>query len=244
MPYSISLGGAAHSFADLRALFAAATPLRSGDALAGIAAASMQERVAARYLLADLPLRQLLNEALIPYELDEVTRLILDSHDTAAFEPVAAMTVGEFRDWLLGDAASPEVLHSLAPGLIPEMVAAVCKLMRNQDLISVARKCEVVTAFRTTIGLSGRLAVRLQPNHPVDDLGGIAASIIDGLLNGCGDAVIGINPASDSVDVQIELLQLVNDVRERFAIPTQSCVLSHVTNSMAAIGRGAPVDLI
>jgi ethanolamine ammonia-lyase large subunit len=244
VPYSISLGGSVHTFADLRALFAAATPLRSGDALAGIAAASMQERVAARYLLADLPLRQLLNEALVPYELDEVTRLIFDSHDAASFKPVAAMTVGEFRDWLLGDAASPEVLRSLAPGLIPEMVAAVCKLMRNQDLISVARKCTVVTSYRTTIGLPGRLAVRLQPNHPVDDPGGIAASIIDGLLNGCGDAVIGINPASDSIDVQIQLLQLVNDVRERFAIPTQSCVLSHVTNTMAAIERGAPVDLI
>ncbi len=244
MSYSMTLGGLVHSFTDLRAVFAAASPLRSGDALAGIAATSMEERVAARYLLADLPLRQLLNEALVPYELDEVTRLILDSHDAVAFGPVAAMTVGEFRDWLLGDAATSEILGSLAPGLTPEMAAGVCKLMRNQDLISVARKCAVVTSFRTTIGLPGRLAVRLQPNHPTDDPGGIAASIIDGLLNGCGDAVIGINPASDSVDMQIQLLQLIDEVRERFDIPTQSCVLSHITNTLTAIGRGAPVDLI
>ncbi len=244
MPYSMTLGGSAHTFSDLRAVFAAATPLRSGDALAGIAASSMEERMAARYVLAELPLRQLLNEALVPYEQDEVTRLILDTHDAAAFGPVATLTVGEFRDWLLGDAATAEVLRALAPGLTPEMVAAVCKLMRNQDLISVARKCEVVTRFRTTMGLAGRLGVRLQPNHPTDDAGGIAASIIDGLLNGCGDAVIGINPASDSVDTQMRLLHLINDLRERFAIPTQSCVLSHVTNTLQAIARGAPVDLI
>jgi ethanolamine ammonia-lyase large subunit len=244
VPYSMTLGGSAHTFSDLRAVFAAATPLRSGDALAGIAASSMEERMAARFVLAELPLRQLLNEDLIPYEQDEVTRLILDTHDAAAFGPVATLTVGEFRDWLLGDAATPEVLRSLAPGLTPEMVAAVCKLMRNQDLISVARKCEVVTRFRTTMGLAGRLGVRLQPNHPTDDAGGIAASIVDGLLNGCGDAVIGINPASDSVDTQMRLLHLINDVRERFAIPTQSCVLSHVTNTLQVIARGAPVDLI
>jgi ethanolamine ammonia-lyase large subunit len=240
----MTLGGSVHNFADLRAVFAAATPLRSGDALAGLAAASMEERMAARYVLADLPLRQVLTEALVPYEEDEVTRLILDSHDIAAFAPIATLTVGEFRDWLLGDAATPAVLRALAPGLTPEMVAAVCKLMRNQDLISVARKCEVVTRFRSTIGLSGRLGVRLQPNHPTDDAGGIAASIIDGLLNGCGDAVIGINPASDGIDTQIRLLQLVNEVRERFCIPTQSCVLSHITNTLRVIARGAPVDLI
>ncbi len=200
--------------------------------------------MAARYVLSELPLSRLLNEALVPYESDEVTRLILDTHDAAAFRPVATLTVAEFRDWLLGDAATPELLRSLAPGLTPEMVAAVCKLMRNQDLISVARKCEVVTRFRTTMGLSGRLAVRLQPNHPTDDAGGIGASIVDGLLNGCGDAVIGINPASDSVDTQMRLLQLINEVRERFAIPTQSCVLSHITNTLRVIARGAPVDLI
>jgi ethanolamine ammonia-lyase large subunit len=244
MPYSMTLGRSVHTFEDLRAVFAAATPLRSGDALAGIAAATMEQRMAARYVLADLPLRQLLNDALIPYELDEVTRLILDSHDAAAFAPVASLTVGEFRDWLLGDAATPQLLRSLAPGLTPEMVAAVCKLMRNQDLISVARKCAVPTAFRATIGLPGRLAVRLQPNHPTDDYAGITASIIDGLLNGCGDAVIGINPASDSLAVQMHLLQLMDELRQRFAIPTQSCVLAHVTNTLRVIERGAPVDLI
>ncbi|MGC1460274.1 MAG: ethanolamine ammonia-lyase subunit EutB [Steroidobacteraceae bacterium] len=244
MPYSMTLGGSVHRFDDLRALFAAATPLRSGDALAGIAATSMEERMAARYVLSDLPLRQLLNEALIPYESDEVTRLILDSHEAVAFAPVASQTVGEFRDWLLTEAATPQLLRALAPGLTPEMVAAVCKLMRNQDLISVARKCGGPTAFRSTIGLPGRLAVRLQPNHPTDDCGGITASIIDGLLNGCGDAVIGINPASDSLAVQIRLLELIDELRERFAIPTQSCVLSHVTNTLKVIERGAPVDLI
>ncbi len=244
MPYSISLGGSVHTFEDLRAVFAAATPLRSGDALAGIVATDMEQRMAARYVLADLPLRQLLNDALIPYESDDVTRLILDTHDATAFAPVASLTVGEFRDWLLEDAATPQVLRSLAPGLTPEMVAAVSKLMRNQDLISVARKCQVPTAFRSTIGLPGRLAVRLQPNHPTDDLRGITASIIDGLLNGCGDAVIGINPASDSLAVQLRLLELVNELRERFAIPTQSCVLSHITNTLKVMERGAPVDLI
>jgi ethanolamine ammonia-lyase large subunit len=244
VPYSMTLGGSVHRFEDLRAVFAAATPLRSGDALAGIAAASMEERLAARYVLAELPLRQLLNEALVPYESDEVTRLILDSHDAQAFATVASLTVGDFRDWLLGDAATPQVLRALAPGLTPEMVAAACKLMRNQDLISIARKCEVPTAFRSTLGLSGRLAVRLQPSHPTDDSDGIAASIIDGLLNGCGDAVIGINPASDSLAVQMRLLDLVDGLRERFAIPTQSCVLSHVTNTLKVIERGAPVDLI
>jgi ethanolamine ammonia-lyase large subunit len=240
----MTLGGSVYTFTDLRAVFAAATPLRSGDALAGLAAATMEERMAARYVLADLPLRHLLNEVLVPYETDEVTRLILDSHDALAFAPVATMTIGEFRDWLLADTTTTEILRSLAPGLTPEMVAAVCKLMRNQDLISVARKCEVVTHFRTTVGLAGRLAVRLQPNHPTDDPEGITASIIDGLLNGCGDAVIGINPASDSVEVQLRLLQLVDEIRERFAIPTQSCVLSHVTNTLNVIERGAPVDLI
>jgi ethanolamine ammonia-lyase large subunit len=240
----MTLGGSVHRFEDLRAVFAAATPLRSGDALAGIAAATMEERMAARYVLSDLPLRQLLNEALIPYESDEVTRLILDSHDTVAFAPVASLTVGEFRDWLLGEAATPQLLRCLAPGLTPEMVAAVCKLMRNQDLVSVARKCSVPSAFRSTLGLSGRLAVRLQPNHPTDDPEGITASIIDGLLNGCGDAVIGINPASDSLAVQMRLLTLIEQLRERFAIPTQSCVLSHVTNTLNVIERGAPVDLI
>jgi ethanolamine ammonia-lyase large subunit len=199
--------------------------------------------VAAREVLADVPLTSFLSDLLIPYEDDEVTRLIVDTHDAEAFAPVAHLTVGGFRDWLLSYEATTEALSALAPGLTPEMVAAVSKVMRNQDLIAVARKCRVVTRFRTTIGLPGRMSVRLQPNHPTDDPHGIAASILDGLLYGCGDAVIGINPATDSIPSAIALLQLIDDVRQRYDIPAQSCVLTHVTNTIAAIERGAPVDL-
>ncbi|WP_207477835.1 ethanolamine ammonia-lyase subunit EutB [Arenibaculum pallidiluteum] len=241
--YATTLGGTRHVFPDLKAVLAEASPHRSGDALAGIAAPSDERRVAARHVLADLPLATFLAEAVVPYETDEVTRLILDSHDAAAFAPVSAMTVGGFREWLLSDAADGPALAGLAPGLTPEMAAAVSKLMRNQDLIAVARKARVVTAFRTTVGLPGRLSVRLQPNHPTDDARGIAASILDGLLYGCGDAVIGINPATDSTAAVTELLALIEGVRTRYAIPTQSCVLAHVTTTLEAIGRGAPVDL-
>ncbi len=242
--YATTLGGTRHTFPDLKAVMAAATPFRSGDALAGIAAESDEQRVAARYILADLPLTTFLNEALIPYERDEVTRLILDGHDAAAFAPVASMTVGQFREWLLSDAADQPALAALAPGLTPEMAAAVSKIMRNQDLIAVARKIRVVTRFRSTIGLPDRLSVRIQPNHPTDDPTGVAAAILDGLLMGCGDAVIGINPATDSIPGCVELLRLVDDLRGRYAIPTQSCVLTHVTNTVACIERGAPVDLV
>ena len=242
--YAASLGGTRHTFPDLKAVMAAATPFRSGDALAGIAAESGAQRVAARYVLADLPLATFLTEALVPYERDEVTRLILDGHDAAAFAPVASMTVGQFRDWLLSDAADAAALAALAPGLTPEMAAAAAKIMRNQDLIAVARKIRVVTRFRGTIGLPGRLSVRIQPNHPTDDPTGVAAAILDGLLMGCGDAVIGINPATDSVPGCIDLLTLVDDLRARYAIPTQSCVLTHVTSTIACIERGAPVDLV
>ncbi|WP_404383179.1 ethanolamine ammonia-lyase subunit EutB [Caenispirillum salinarum] len=231
-------------FDDLKTLLARASPHRSGDALAGVAAASDEERVAARMALADVPLARFLDEALVPYEDDEVTRLILDLHDADAFQPVRSMTVGAFRDWLLSDAATPEALAALRPGLTPEMAAAVSKLMRNQDLIAVARKCRVTTAFRTTIGLPGRMAVRLQPNHPTDDPAGIAASILDGLMYGCGDAVIGINPATDSPAAMVRLLELVDGIRERYAIPTQSCVLAHVTTALSVMERGAPVDLV
>ena len=244
MPYSVTLESVQHVFPDLKALLAAASPLRSGDVLAGIAAASMEQRVAARLALADVPLTRFLQEALVPYESDEVTRLILDTHDVGAFRPVAHLTVGAFREWLLSDAATTATLAALAPGLMPEMVAAVSKLMRNQDLISVARRCEVITSYRNTLGRSGCLAVRIQPNHPTDDPAGIAASIVDGLLCGCGDAVIGINPASDSVDTQVRLLRLIEELRTRFAIPTQACVLSHITNTIAAIEQRAPVDLV
>jgi ethanolamine ammonia-lyase large subunit len=225
-------------------LLAKATPLRSGDVLAGVAAESDRHRVAAQMALADVPLAQFLAEPLIHYELDEVTRLIIDSHDSTAFRPVADLTVGEFRNWLLRYETTAETLAALAPGLTPEMVAAVSKLMRNQDLVLLASKCRVVTRFRNTIGLPGRLSIRLQPNHPTDDPAGIGASILDGLLYACGDAVIGINPATDSTETVIRLLHILDELIERYQIPTQSCVLAHVTTQMAAIQRGAPVDLV
>jgi ethanolamine ammonia-lyase large subunit len=239
-----TIGGQVWRFRDLRDLMAKATPLRSGDALAGLAASTAVERMAARLALADLPLNSFLNEALVPYESDEVTRLIIDSHDRAAFAPIAHLTVGALRDWLLNDSTSSETLAAVSAGLTPEMVAAVSKLMRNQDLIAVARKCRVVTAFRDTIGLPGRLAVRLQPNHPTDDARGIAASMIDGLLYGCGDAVIGVNPASDNVSVLTQLVHRLGEVVERLQMPTQTCVLTHVTNTLQMIEHGAPVDLV
>jgi ethanolamine ammonia-lyase large subunit len=232
-----------YSFDGLKVLLAKASPARSGDSLAGIAATDDKERVAAQMALANLPLRQFLEDPIIPYEDDEVTRLIVDSHDRAAFEPVSDLTVGEFRDWLLRYETTSEVLSELAPGLTPEMVAAVSKLMRNQDLILAASKCLVVTRFRNTLGLAGRLSIRLQPNHPTDDLVGISASIVDGLLYGCGDAVIGVNPATDSVEAVVRLLSMLDELIQRYQIPTQSCVLAHVTTQLAAIERGAPLDL-
>ena len=244
MAYHSSLGVNRHRFDDLKTLLACASPRRAGDELAGLAADSDERRVAARHALAELPLRVFLDEALVPYEQDEVTRLIVDSHDAAAFAPVSHMSVGQFRDWLLSYAASTEALSALAPGLTPEMVAAVSKLMRNQDLIAVAAKCRVITSFRNTLGLPGRLACRLQPNHPTDDPLGIAASTLDGLLFGAGDAVIGLNPVGDSVPDTIRLLEMFDALRQRFEIPTQSCVLAHVTTSLRAMERGAPLDLV
>jgi ethanolamine ammonia-lyase large subunit len=244
MAYRQAIDATSYVFADLRDLLAKATPPRSGDRLAGVAAGSAEEMIAARMALADLPLMQFLSEAVIPYEDDEVTRLIVDSHDAKAFASVSSLTVGAFRDWLLSDAATPAVLAGLARGLTPEMVAAVSKLMRNQDLIQVAKKCEVTTRFRNTIGLKGRMSTRLQPNHPFDDIRGITASILDGLLLGSGDACIGINPASDDPAVIAGLLRLLDDIIARFAIPTQGCVLTHVTTTLALIGQGVPVDLV
>ena len=243
MPYRHTLHGTGYVFPDLRTLLARATPARSGDALAGIAAASASERVAAQCALADLPLATFLTEAVIPYEADDITRLILDSHDAAAFAPVAHLTVGGLRDHLLATADSA-ALAALRPGLTPEMAAAVSKIMRLQDLVAVAAKCRVTTAFRDTIGLPGRLSVRLQPNHPTDDPRGVAASTLDGLLLGAGDAVIGVNPASDSVEGTMALLHMLDQVRDRYAIPTQTCVLAHVTTTLRCIERGAPVDLV
>jgi ethanolamine ammonia-lyase large subunit len=242
--YRASLGGETHTFDGLAALLAAATPARSGDALAGIAARSEAERVAARYALADLPLAEFLTEAVVPYEADEVTRLIVDGHDIAAFAPLRSMTVGDLRDWLLSDAANTRALAAAAPGITPEMAAAVSKLMRNQDLIAAARKIEVVTRFRSTLGLRGRLATRLQPNHPSDDLRGIAVAVLDGLLQGVGDAVIGVNPASDSIPNCLEILRALDRLRVDFDMPTQSCVLTHVTNTLRIIEMGGPVDLV
>ncbi|WP_295546863.1 ethanolamine ammonia-lyase subunit EutB [uncultured Pseudacidovorax sp.] len=244
MRYRTTIQHQVFDFDDLRQVMACASPARSGDYLAGVGAATAQQRMAARHVLADTPLRQFLSEALVPYEEDNITRLILDGHDVAAGAPVAYRTVGDFRNWLLSDAADTAALTALAPGLTPEMVAAVSKLMRNQDLIAVARKCRVTTRFRNTLGLPGHLAVRLQPNHPTDDLRGIAASTLDGLLYGAGDAVIGVNPVSDSLPVLERLQHMLAEVIERFAIPTQSCVLTHVTNTMKLMERGAPVDLV
>lgn len=244
MRYRTTLAHQVFAFDDLRQVMACASPARSGDYLAGIGAATAQQRMAARHVLADTPLTQFLNEALVPYEDDNITRLIIDTHDVAAFAPVASLTVGELRNWLLSDAADGATLAALAPGLTPEMVAAASKLMRNQDLIAVARKCRVVTRFRNTLGLPGRLAVRLQPNHPTDDLRGVAASTLDGLLYGAGDAVIGLNPASDSLPVLGRLLHLLDEVIARFQIPTQSCVLTHVTHTLRLMETGAPVDLV
>jgi ethanolamine ammonia-lyase large subunit len=239
-----TINSVTYRFDGLKELLAKATAARSGDELAGVAAKSAVERVAARIVLADLPLRAFVEEPLVPYAEDEVTRLIFDRHDAPAFALVSHLTVGGFRDWLLSDHATGATLRVLAPGLMPEMVAAVSKLMRVQDLVAVARKIEVVTRFRTTVGLRGRLSTRLQPNHPTDDPLGIAAAMVDGLLLGSGDAVIGINPASDDVASTGRLLQLIDTVRTRYAIPTQSCVLAHITTQMAAMKQGAPVDLV
>ena len=242
--YRSTLQGRVYDFPDLKTLLAKASKARSGDFLAGVAALSAEERVAAQMALADLPLTVFLSEAIVPYETDEVTRLIMDNHDQAAFAPIASLTVGGFRDWLLSDLATETSLAALAPGLTPEMVAGVSKLCRQQDLIAIAAKVQVVTRFRNTIGLRGRFSARLQPNHPTDDARGILASTLDGLLLGCGDAVIGINPATDSPAQTITLLRLIDDLRLKLDIPTQSCVLAHVTTTIQAIEQGAPVDLV
>ncbi len=238
------VGGERYVFRDLKDLLAKASPLRSGDQLAGVAAETDAERAAAQIALADVPLSLFLDEHVVPYEEDEVTRLIIDSHDKTAFKAVSHLTVGGFRDWLLSDQATAATLTALSPGLTPEMVAAVSKIMRVQDLVLVAKKCRVVTKFRNTIGLEGRMSTRLQPNHPTDDAAGIAASIVDGLLYGNGDAVIGINPATDSIGQVMTLIDMTDQIIRRYDIPTQSCILTHVTTTIEAINRGAPVDLV
>ena len=242
--YQHSIRNRVYNFSDLKTLMAKASPQRSGDELAGVAATSAEERVAAQMALAEVPLRTFLTEHLIPYEQDEITRLIIDSHDEVAFTPISHLTVGDFRNFLLEESTDTFTLQALQKGLTPEMVAAVSKLMRIQDLITVASKCEVITQFRNTIGLKGRFSTRLQPNHPTDDFKGIAASMIDGLFYGSGDAVIGINPATDNVPTVIRLLEMLDGVRQRFDIPMQSCILSHITTTIKAIEQNAPVDLV
>jgi ethanolamine ammonia-lyase large subunit len=242
--YTATIASSRYVFPDLKTLLARASPARSGDQLAGIAAASGEERVAAQYALADVPLASVLEQPVIPYESDEVTRLIVDTHDRAAFGAIAHLTVGGLRDWLLSDAATAEKLAAIARGITPEMAAAVAKISGLKDLMLMAAKCSVVTRFRDTIGLPGRLSVRLQPNHPTDDLRAIAASILDGLLLGAGDAVIGINPATDSTERAHAPLVMLDEVRAKLDIPTQTCVLAHVTTTLALIAKGAPVDLV
>jgi ethanolamine ammonia-lyase large subunit len=244
MAYHQVIGSQRYVFQDLKDLMAKASPIRSGDMLAGIAATSAEESVAAKLCLADLPLNTFLSHALVPYEHDEVTRLIIDTHDAKAFAPIAHLTVGSLRDFLLSANAEGDVLARIAPAITPEMAAAVSKIMRNQDLIAVAKKCSVVTRFRNTIGLPGTMAVRLQPNHPIDDRAGIAAAILDGLLYGCGDAVIGINPASDAPNVIAALAALIDEIIARFEIPTQGCVLTHMTTAVELINRGVAIDLM
>ena len=244
MSYSYSIGVLQYQFDDLKAIMAKATPARSGDYLAGVAAETYAERMAASMCLAQVPLKTFLQELLVPYETDEVTRLIIDTHDAVAFAEISHLTVADFRDWLLSDAADSATLKRVAKGITPEMAAAVSKLMRNQDLILVAKKCHVTTAFRNTIGLPGHLSVRLQPNHPTDDARGIAASMLDGLMYGSGDAVIGINPATDSLPALMDLYYLVDEVINQYEIPTQSCILTHVTNQIQLIEKGAPLDLV
>jgi len=242
--YRWQQGQKVYQFNSLTELMAKATPERSGDRLAGVSAETAEERVVAQMTLADVPLKNFLNQAVIPYESDEITRLIIDTHDKSAFSPVSHMTVGDFRNWLLNAETDGVTLAKLSAGITPEMVAAVSKIMRNQDLILVAQKCRVITKFRNTIGLEGRLSTRLQPNHPTDSLDGIAATLFDGLMYGSGDAVIGINPATDNVPQTIKLLSMLDEVIQHYQIPTQSCVLTHVTNTIEAIEKGAPVDLV
>lgn len=243
MPYRATIDGTVHTFPSLKVLLARASPARSGDALAGLAADGPLERIAAQQALADVPLSDFLAD-LLEVEGDAVTDLIFAQHDALAFGPVAALTVGGFRDWLLDPATTGREIAGIAWGLTPEMAAAVSKIMRAQDLIAVAAKIEVVTRFRSTVGLRGRLSTRNQPNHPTDDSRGIALSALDGLLMGAGDAVIGVNPATDGLPDYIRICEVLDAIRSQLDIPTQTCVLGHVTTALAAMERGAPVDLV
>jgi len=243
MNFRYVLGQQVYHFSSLKDLLAKASPERSGDLLAGIAARSAEERVAAQLCLAEVPLKQFLNEEIIPYEHDEVTRLIMDKRDPEALKDLEHLCVGDFRNWILSQEDGVE-LQRIRPGLIPEMLAAVSKIMRNQDLILASSRVQVRTAFRNTLGLPGSLSTRLQPNHPLDDPRGVAASLFDGLFYGSGDAVIGINPASDNAQALGNLLKLLDEIIQGLEIPTQACVLTHVSNTLEAINQGFPVDLV
>lgn len=233
-----------YRFSDLGKLLAKANEEKSGDQLAGIAASSERERIAAKIVLADLPLLELLNNPVIPAETDEVTRFILESHDIIAFEPIRSMTVGQFREFILKNQTRDTELKSLKWGITPEMAAAVAKLMSNKDLVLAAAKISNVTQCRNTMGERGVLGIRLQPNHPSDDVGGILLAAFDGLLYGCGDAVIGVNPATDSVERVSTILRALDRLITAFDIPTQACCLAHITTQLECIERGAPVDLL
>ena len=239
-----TIRGTSYRFASVKEVLAKANPPKSGDDLAGISARDAVERVAARAVLANLTLRDLREHPVVPYEQDELTRLVEDELDEQAFRAVAHLTVGQFREWLLDIETSGPTLRAVAPGLTPEMAAAASKLMSNFDLMTVGAKCQVVVRANSTLGLPGRLSSRCQPNHPTDDVEGILASAREGLAYGCGDAVIGINPATDTAESTAEILKVIDDLLKRNACPTQHCVLSHVTVQMKALELGCPMDLM
>lgn len=232
------------AFSDLRELFAKANEEKSGDHLAGIAAHSERERVAAKRQLADLTLHDIVQRPLIDPDHDEVSRLILDTFDRQAFSSIQSLTVGEFREYILDDATDEAALHRIQPAIIPEIAAALAKIMSNKDLVLAAAKIRNVTRCRNTMGERGVLGIRVQPNHPVDDLGGILLAAFEGLLYGCGDAVIGVNPASDSVETVAAILHALDRLIETYKVPTQACCLAHISTQLAAMDRGAPVDLL
>ena len=244
MGYQASVHGEHFSFASLKEVLARANELRSGDRQAGLAARSMREMAAAKRVLAGVTMKELRENPSVPYERDEVTRVVEDSLDPAAFGRISTWPVAQLREWILDDRTLGSEISAISYGLTPEMVAAVAKLMSNMDLVLAGRKIRVVVRCNATLGLSGRISSRLQPNHPTDDVAGVLAAVKDGLSFGNGDAVIGVNPATGDVDATVDILKAVKDLMRRFRIPTQNCVLSHVTAQMAAVRRGAPLDLM
>lgn len=244
MSYHHTIRGERFVFADLRELLAKANEEKSGDRLAGIAAGTERERVAAKLALSEVPLDDILQRPLIDPDHDDVSRLILERHDATAFAPIRGLTVGQFREYLLADNVGETELRQLAPGITPELAAAVAKLMGNKDLVLVARKIRQVTRCRNTVGQRGVLAIRAQPNHPADDVKGIALAALDGLLYGCGDAVIGVNPATESVDCVARILRQLDALIGKIGVPTQACCLAHLSTQLACLERGVPIDLL